>query len=146
MKRMPQLALTGFLAMAAALPSSALPAWADDSADAAAVRTTIERQMDAFKHDDASGAYAFASPGIKAMFSDAGHFLAMVHEHYAPVYDPKSVSFGELKPTDKGFTQNVTIIDRSGQAWTALYSLEKDADGQWHISGCVLVKNAETSV
>ena len=54
-------------------------------------RAIIERQFDAFERNDADAAYALAAPTIKEMFSDADHFIAMVRDHYAPVYRHRSV-------------------------------------------------------
>ena len=61
---------------------------------AASSRAIIERQFDAFQHDDAEAAYALAAPTIKQMFGDAGQFMTMVRDHYAPVYRHRSVEFG----------------------------------------------------
>ena len=57
-------------------------------------RAIVERQFDAFERDDEQAAYALAAPTIKDMFSDANHFMAMVRDHYAPVYRHRSVEFG----------------------------------------------------
>ena len=118
---------------------------ADENGNRAAVEAVISQQMEAFKRDDAAAAYAFASPGIKALFLDPGSFIAMVQRSYAPVYRPKSVAFGELKATTDGLSQTVAIIDSEGAAWTAVYTLARDPDGQWRITGCVLLKTPETS-
>jgi len=121
------------------------PSIAQDGGDKSAIQSVISRQMDAFKHDDAAGAYAYAAPGIKALFPDPDGFLAMVRSKYAPVYRPKGIAFGELKATEQGLTQTVAIIDAEGQAWTALYVLAKGTDGQWQITGCFLIKAVETN-
>jgi len=131
------------VALAMFVPKS--PAKADESGNRAAVEAVISQQMEAFKRDDAAAAYAFASPGIKALFPDPGSFIAMVQRSYAPVYRPKSVAFGELKATADGLSQTVAIIDSDGAAWTAIYTLARDPDGQWRITGCVLLKTPETS-
>ena len=64
---------------------------------AATSRAIVERQFDAFERDDEQAAYALADPAIKDMFSDAGHFMAMVRDHYGPVYRHRSVEFGAFK-------------------------------------------------
>jgi hypothetical protein len=121
------------------------PATAQESGDKAAIQSVISRQMEAFKRDDAAGAYAFAAPGIKTLFPSPDGFLAMVRNKYAPVYRPKSIAFGALKATEQGLTQTVAIIDAGGQAWTALYVLAKGPEGQWQITGCFLIKAVETN-
>jgi hypothetical protein len=135
------LAAVGFvIAVGAAAAQSA------GAADPVDVQAIIARQMDAFKRDDAAGAYGFASAGIKALFPTPAGFLAMVRDQYKPVYRPKSIVFGALKATPAGLQQTVAIIDADRQAWTAVYTFTKEADGLWHISGCALIKAPQTSV
>ena len=64
---------------------------------AASSRAIVERQFDAFERDDGEAAYALAAPTIKQMFADADHFMAMVRDHYGPVYRHRSVDFGAFK-------------------------------------------------
>jgi hypothetical protein len=107
---------------------------------AARSRAIIERQFEAFKRDDGEAAYALAAPMIKEIFGDAGHFMAMVRDHYAPVYRHRSVEFGAFKESGDQASLEATLVDNDNVVWTALYSLSRDANGDWLISGCVLVK------
>jgi hypothetical protein len=118
----------------------AAPAQALDEADRSAIQDVIMGQMDSFKLDDAVGAFSFASPGIKQIFRDPDTFMAMVRSVYAPVYRPKSATFGELSDSESGVAQTVTIVDGDGNFWTAIYTMEKEGDGQWRISGCRILK------
>ena len=52
--------------------------------------------------------------------------------------------FGTLDDTDFGLAQFVSITDESGQKWTALYTVEKQKDGSWKISGCRILKEPGT--
>jgi hypothetical protein len=117
----------------------------DKSAGGQPVRALIERQFDAFAHDDAAGAYALAAPGLKTMFTDPDTFLAMVRLSYAPVYRHRSVDFGELDGDDDNVSQLVTIVDNDNVVWKALYKLARQPDGQWLISGCLLIKSTDSS-
>ena len=65
----------------------------------------------------------------------------MVRDLYKPVYRPRNVSFGEFKETELGPTQVVRLSDQDGETWLAVYTLEKQPDGSWLISGCILVKD-----
>src|SRR5271156_3473736 len=112
---------------------------AEESA-AAHSRATIERQFEAFARDDAEAAYALADPTIKEMFVDADHFMAMVRDRYAPVYRHRSVEFGEFAVEGDEASLKATLVDNDNVVWTALYSLRREANGDWLISGCVLVK------
>jgi Domain of unknown function (DUF4864) len=111
---------------------------------AASSRAIVERQFDAFQRDDGQAAYALAAPTIKDMFSDADHFMAMVRDHYAPVYRHRSADFGAFKESGEEASLEATLVDNDNVVWTALYSFRRAPNGDWLISGCVLAK-AEAS-
>jgi hypothetical protein len=115
-----------------------------DDLTAASSRAIVERQFDAFERDDGPAAYAFAAPTIKDMFSDADHFMAMVRDHYAPVYRHRSADFGAFKESGDEASLEATLVDNDNVVWTALYSFRRASNGDWLISGCVLAK-AEAS-
>ena len=97
---------------------------------AAASRALVERQFDAFEHDDAAAAYALAAPTIKDMFSDADNFIAMVRAHYAPVYRHRSADFGAFKASGDEASLEATLVDNDNVVWTALYSFRRGANGR----------------
>ncbi len=135
-----------FSVLALMLLVSAAPASAGDNASVAPeIRATIERQFDAFARDDAAGAYEFAAPGIKAMFADPGAFIAVVRGKYAPVYRHRSVEFGDGRQDGDTASQMVTIVDEENRVWKALYDLARQPDGTWLITGCVLVRSADSA-
>ena len=107
---------------------------------AASSRAIVERQFDAFERDDGEAAYALAAPTIKQMFADADHFMAMVRDHYAPVYRHRSADFGAFKESGDEASLEATLVDNDNVAWTALYSFRQVSNGDWLISGCVLAK------
>jgi Domain of unknown function (DUF4864) len=107
---------------------------------AARSRVIIERQFEAFERDDGEAAYALAAPTIKEIFGDADHFMAMVRDHYAPVYRHRSVEFGAFKESGDQASLEATLVDNDNVVWTARYSLSRETNGDWLISGCVLVK------
>jgi Domain of unknown function (DUF4864) len=115
-----------------------------DDLTAASSRAIVERQFDAFERDDGPAAYALAAPTIKDMFSDADHFMAMVRDHYAPVYRHRSADFGAFKESGDEASLEATLVDNDNVVWTALYSFRRASNGDWLISGCVLAK-AEAS-
>jgi len=116
-------------------------AQAADEVDKSAARATIERQIEAFRKDDSATAYAQAAPQIRNMFASPEAFLAMVEKGYAPVLRPRSYGFtaSETAGEDE-IAQGMTLQDENGVDWVALYSLQKQADGQWRITGCQLKK------
>ncbi|MGU3359812.1 DUF4864 domain-containing protein [Methylobacterium sp. M6A4_1b] len=119
-------------------PSVAL---AVDAAARDAAKATVERQIDAFQRDDAATAYAQAAPAIQSMFPSPETFIAMVRQGYAAVYRTRRYSVDRIEEAgDDGLALGVTLQDADGTDWAALYSLEKQVDGAWRITGCRLVK------
>lgn len=116
---------------------SSIPARADDVATAQGV---IRAQEQAFGHDDAAAAYSYAAPAIKQIFPAPDIFMSMVQNGYAPVYRHRSFEFGGSKIEGGSIAQRVHIIDANGEAWEALYTLERQADGSYKIAGCSLLK------
>jgi hypothetical protein len=118
-----------------------LPLPALEDSERAAIRAIIAEQWDAFKSDDAERAFSYASPGIRHIFGDAETFMAMVRKGYNPVYHPHEPQFGPLSEAENGLTQSVTVVDDDGNVWTAFYTMERQADGSWRISGCRLTRS-----
>ena len=127
------LALIAALLFALAAPSAA----ADD---VAAAQGVISAQEQAFSHDDAAAAYSYAAPAIQQLFPQADIFMSMVQNSYAPVYRHRSFEFGETRSEGGWIAQRVHIVDANGEAWEALYTLERQADGSLKITGCSLLK------
>jgi hypothetical protein len=130
---MRSLALVAALLFALVSPTLA----ADDVATAQGV---IRAQEQAFSQDDASAAYSYAAPAIQQLFPQADIFMSMVQNSYAPVYRHRSFEFGETRSEGGWIAQRVHIVDTNGEAWEALYTLERQADGSFKITGCSLLK------
>ena len=107
--------------------------------DGAAIRGVIAAQMEAFARDDGESAFGFASPGIRERFGTAEVFMGMVRSGYQPVYRPQEVRFEPLRVEGGEVVQPVVVVGPDGKAVLALYGMERQADGSWRISGCVLV-------
>ena len=110
-------------------------------ADRDAIRGTIESQIGAFQQDDGPAAYSYASPMIRQLFPSVDIFMEMVRTGYQPVYRPRSVTFGEIVETPRGPEQRVFLTGPDGTNWVAIYTLERQPDGTWKISGCRLVRD-----
>jgi hypothetical protein len=116
-------------------------AHAADEAARTQAKATVERQIEAFRRDDAATAYAQAAPAIQGMFTSPDTFIAMVRQGYAAVYRARSFSVDRVEDVgEDGLALGVKLQDAEGVDWMALYSLEKQPDGAWRISGCQLVK------
>ena len=174
---LPFFRFAGIAAMAYFLPASAIAQAANSiplvtpilasaavpmplsAADEKAVRSVIQAQLAAFAKGDATAAFSFAAPNIRAaMNSDADAFMAMVKKSYPVVYSPSAVVF--LKPERQTalpggaetVIQRVQMQDANGDAWLAVYGLERSATpgnkndkgdkaGNWRINGCMLTQN-----
>ncbi|WP_218081468.1 DUF4864 domain-containing protein [Anthocerotibacter panamensis] len=115
-------------------------------ADYTAIRSVVERQLEAFQKDDALSAFAFASPGIQAQFQDPERFMAMVKTTYRTVYRPRSVMFEKVTLVRGEPTQIVVFLDGQGKLLRAYYLMEQQADKTWRIAGCYLVSLDEPVV
>ncbi len=120
--------------------SSAVADVADDLSDSdrTAIRDVIQGQIAAFQADDAALAFSFAAPFIQDRFGDAGRFVAMVKRDYMPVYRPRQVEFSEIFDVEGKPAQRVVVVGPDNEVFGAYYMMERQPDGSWRISGCIL--------
>lgn len=130
--------------LALALPLSAGAAERVTGNDAAEIRAVIHRQIDAFRRDDARGAFALVSPGVQQEFGTPERFLDAVRISYRAVYRPASVSFLELVVMGGDVVQQVQVTDHAGSVWVAYYAMQRQKDGSWRTNGCHLVQPTRT--
>ena len=134
-------ALAGTL-IATAWPSFAQPPRTADStlraSEWSAIRRTIDAQRKALKAGDATKAFSFASPGIREQFETPEKFLAMVRNGYGALIGARYVEFLEGAVIDGAVIQPLRLVAPDNSVLVALYSMEKQKDGRWRISGCVL--------
>ena len=110
------------------------------AADMSEIRGVIHRQIDAFRRDDAHGAFALVSPGVQQAFGTHERFLDTVRMAYRAVYRPSALSFLELVVMSGDVVQPVQVTDRSGAVWVAYYAMQRQRDGSWRTNGCHLVQ------
>ena len=135
--------------IAVMLLAGAALARADESvtpADAAAIQQVIQGQMNAFRVDDWNTAFAYAAPSIQTKFQSPQVFSQMVTQAYQPVYRPRGVEFREVKASEFGPTQEVFVVGPDGLSYVAYYTMQKQADGTWRISGCFLARAEDENV
>lgn len=109
-------------------------------ADTKAIQMVITSQIEAFRSDDANRAYSFAAPNIKRIFPDMSMFMTMVKRGYLPVYRPKNFDFGINREIPTGVAQSVFLTGPDGEAYIALYSMQRQENGEWKINGVELRK------
>ena len=112
----------------------AAPAWAAGvaPADQDAMQQVITRQMEAFQRDDDAQAFDFASPALQEMFGNAGRFMAMVRGGYAPVYRPRSVTFGVAEDVAGVYVQEVGVVGAYREFSLSVSAVVRH---EWEVSG-----------
>lgn len=119
------------------------PSWAGEpsSAEKQAFEQVISGQLEAFKANDGPLAYSFAAPIVTKIFPTVDIFMAMVKRGYQAVYTNSKYKFGELTTDILGRpAQHVTITAGDGKRYEAVYSMEKQPDGNWKIAGVQMVE------
>ena len=110
-------------------------------------QSIITQQLQAIAKDDAATAYTQAAPNVQRIFPSPEIFMGMVKGGYAPIYRNKQYNFSESGQDEAGRPyQKVEILGADGVRYTAIYFMERQADGTWKISGVVMAKNTETNV
>ena len=128
-------------ALAVLLAALPLHAGAFTAAQETSVRAVVEAQLAALAKDDAVKAFSFAAPNVRQAVGSAAAFLAMVQRGYPVIYRPASLAFLKPEGKDDQAIQRVQMVDASGDAWLAIYSLQLQKDRTWRITGCNLVPN-----
>lgn len=108
-------------------------------AEVKAAQSTIESQLKAFLADDGALAYSYAAPGIKQIFPTVDSFMGMVTNGYQPVRRPQAYEFGKFEEMGPGkIVQQVLIVGPDGKDYEAVYTIERQPDGRFLITGCSL--------
>jgi len=118
------------------------PSFAAD--EVANAQSVIRAQEQALSRNDAAAAWSYASPAIKQLFPQADIFMSMVQNSYAPVWRHRSFEFGAARTEGNWVAQRVHIVDQDGEAWEAMYTLERQPDGGFKITGCSLLKAGQS--
>ena len=122
----------------AILLAACVPGFAGE-AEVKAAQTVIDGQIKAFLADDGALAYSYAAPGIQRIFPTVESFMGMVTGAYAPVRRPQRYDFGKVEePTGNSVVQQVLIVGPDGKDYEAVYTLERQPDGTFKITGCSL--------
>lgn len=126
------------LTFLAAFCVSALAQDAVPDADTNATRQVITEQIEAFKAGDGAKAYSYAAPSIKQVFTTVDIFMNMVQSGYMPLYKPESYVFGRNAMISGQVHQEVIVTDPQGKQWQAVYTLVRQEDGSWKVTGVKL--------
>jgi len=132
--------LAAICTIAATVPAAAQTHSSVTASDQQAARSIIERQMEAFRRDDGETAFSYAAPAIRRQFVTAENFMRMVRIAYFPVYRPKKVIFAAFRLIGSGdMIVRTLIVGPDEKTVQAIYRLQRQNDGFWRISACVLL-------
>ena len=118
-----------------------MASWALTALEEQGVRAVVEAQLAALARDDAATAFSLAAPNVRASVGTASRFMDMVRKSYPAIYRPTSTAF--LKPEEHHgqVIQRLQLMDDNGNAWLALYSVQRQKDKTWRITGCQVIPN-----
>jgi len=106
-----------------------------------AIEATIQGQFDAFRAEDFSRAFNFASPTIKGLFGTPERFGTMVQNGYPMVANPATVRMLELRDVADGLWQRVMVTDQGGRTHILDYQMVETPEG-WQINAVLLLPEA----
>jgi hypothetical protein len=129
------------LVLALLLPLSAMRVVAQDTAGEEPWQAVITQQIEAFRHQDAPGAFQFAGKMFHAMYPTAEEFfITIMGGGYAPIMESASHSFGEFKlDPEIGVVQEVKFVGPDQELYEAYYQLQEEAEG-WRVQGVMLAR------
>jgi hypothetical protein len=124
-------------------------AWAAPSASAhdagvAEAQALIQRQLDAFQRNDADGAFALASPGLKETYANPRNFMESVRSGDTPFFKLRMTEYHDFVTAGDAAAQSLVLVDDDSYVWTVVYKLARQPDGSWLIDGVVLTKSDAT--
>jgi hypothetical protein len=115
------------------------------SPEMAAIHVVIQAQIEALKRDDYVAAYAVAAPSWKALYPTVDAFSRLVRGRYSQLIRPKTMVFGTVMQTAQGPIQRVFLTGADGKAYVANYSMQRQPDNTWLISGCTVTRDSNSS-
>ena len=113
---------------------------ANAQSDLDQIRHVIEQQLSALRRGRGAEAYRAASDGVRQEYPNVASFMLMVKATYAPLLKHRSSTLLDLQATPTGFAHGVKLVDAAGATWNALFTVERQSDGAWAITGCQLFR------
>lgn len=130
--------MKSLFALLALLILNATPPAAAEEARDTAIHEVVTRQLDAIKKDDATAAYAIASPAIQMMFGNSAAFMSMVQRGFPQIYRSIGHKFLNIDTSAGTVMQRVLIESEKGSVIVRYEMIE--IDGNWRINGCMIEK------
>jgi hypothetical protein len=116
------------------------------TADAIAIRTVVQSQLEALAEDDATSAFELTTPTKRMQIGSADNFLRMIKEQYTPIYRPQLALFSKPQVIDGNAIQVVRLTDDNRHVWVAIFWMQQGEDSNWKIDGCQLLETTSLSI
>ena len=151
-------AICGLLALTAMPAASAAEAAAERQmnppgktlkitpADRQKIQRIIELQIKAFQRNDETIAFSYAAPATRKYFGSPRAFMEMVRDGYSALYRSDSRQFLQAAVIDGAVIQPLRLVTADGETVVALYTMQKQPDKEWRISGCELAPSTLQSI
>jgi hypothetical protein len=110
-----------------------------------AIRKVIDDQLQALKAGDGVKAMTYAAPGIREQFGTPDNFMRMVHEGYSALLSARRTQFLEGAVVEQVIVQPLRLVLPDDTVLVALYQMQRQPDGQWRISGCLIAPSTVQS-
>lgn len=135
----------GLLAAVLAL-SQAASAQAEPSAsDWTQIKRVIAAQRDALVRGDGESAFSFAAPSIRTQFGDVATFMRMVQQSYRALIEARYVEFLDGAVIAGDIVQPLRLVLPDGRVMVAIYGVQRQPDGRWRITACVIAPSTVRS-
>ena len=122
------------------------PAVSQSKQDIGNIQKVIRLQIEAMRKDDWEEAFKYASLDIRRSFGNAKTFQNMVLAKYRIVYQPRLISFKQVKLIKGTPVQGVYMIDSKGKSAMAMYFMRKNKNRDWRINGVQLFLSKKLKV
>ena len=122
------------------------PAIPQSKQDIENIQKVIRLQIEAMRKDNWEEAFKYASLDIQRSFGNAKTFQNMVLAKYRIVYQPRLISFKQVKLIKGTPVQEVYIIDYKGKSAMAMYFMRQDKNRDWRINGVQLFLSKKLNV
>ena len=122
------------------------PAVSQSKQDIENIQKVIRLQIEAMRKDDWEEAFKYASLDIQRSFGNAKTFQNMVLAKYRIVYQPRLISFKQVKLIKGTPVQEVYMIDDNGKSAMAMYFMRQDKNRDWRINGVQLFLSKKLKV
>jgi hypothetical protein len=115
------------------------------AADWTAIRQVITAQREALVAGEGPRAFGFATPALQRQYGSADAFMRMVRNGYQALVDARYAEFLDGAVIGGDTIQPLRLVMPDGTVLVALYTMERQRDGQWRIAGCIVAPSTVKS-